>query len=49
MLDPHDILDTEELEYCLDPSSAISEFEEAQELKYSMGLSTNSSENTTPN
>ena len=44
MSDPHDMLDKEELEYYL-PSTS-SDFEEAQELKYSIDLSTNSSENT---
>ena len=44
MSDPHDMLDKEELEYYL--SSTNSDFEEAQELKYSIDLSTNSSENT---
>ena len=39
------MLDTEELEFCLDLSSTNSDFEETQELKYSMDLSTNSSEN----
>ena len=46
MLDPDDMLDTEELKYSLDLSSTNSDFEETQELKYSMDLSTNSSENT---
>ena len=45
MLDPDDMLDTEELEYSLDLSSTNSDFEETQELKYSMDLFTNSSEN----
>ena len=46
MLDPDDMLDTEELEYPLDLSSTNSDFEETQELKNSMDLSTNSSEST---
>ena len=41
MSDPDGMLDTEELEYSLN-----SDFEETQEMKYSMELSTNSSENT---
>ena len=46
MLDPDDMLDTEEFEYSLDLSSTNSDFEETQELKYSMDLSAKSSENT---
>ena len=45
MLDP-DMLDKEEFEYSLDLSSTNLDFEETQELKYSMDLFTNSSENT---
>ena len=44
MLDP-DVLDKEEFEYSLDLSSTNLDFEETQELKYSMDLFTNSSEN----
>ena len=40
------MLDTEKLENSLDLSFTNSDFEETQELKYSMDLSTNSSENT---
>ena len=46
MSDPDDMLDTEELENSLDISFTNSDFEETQELKYFMDLSTNSSENT---